>query len=809
RAFFRALPGGRAQIRSQPATTPLPQPASLPQAGDAASLIRRLLADALGYGDPADIPDNLGFFELGLDSLTAVRLRRQLEEALQRPVPATALFSHPTVARLAAFLDLRAASGGGVVSVSPSAATDGPIAVIGIGCRFPGGIEDFESFGEAVFAGLDAIREVPPDRWDWRKVAQAASDGELDATRWGGFLTGIDAFDAAFFSIAPREATYMDPQQRLLLETAWRAAEHGGLDPASLAGSRTGVFVGMTGSDYAEIVRGAGLEHLAAQAIMGLPATTAAGRISHTLGLQGPAIVVDTACSSSLTALHLACRSLASGECDMALAGGVNLILSAQTSIILARAGMLSRGGRCRTFDAGADGFVRAEGCGMVLLKPLQAALADGDPVLAVIRGTAMNHDGRASGLTVPSGSAQEQVLRAAIAQAGVDPAEIGYVELHGTGTALGDPIEASALANVLCGERTSPLLLGSFKTNIGHAESASGIGGLIRAIAALRARTAPPNLHFDALNPLIEDKALQVPVSATSLPDDARYAGVSGFGASGTNVHVVIEAAPSAEKRDIAARPPRIPVAFRRQRFWIDGVEPVVLPAAPADDASREGHLFRLEWEEGPLPGAVIAGRWLILGDGIAVKAIAATWRDLGIDAVTDAAPDATGFDGILALSNAGSSTSAIVDELVRLGAIADAATCPVFVVTRGGLQVGQGDAVSPGGAAVIALGRALALRVPATFGGTIDVAGAIAETDPQFLARALAFALATGETELALRGSRMHLPRLARMDVPAIPAIAPGGAALGTGAFGGIGKQIVRSLFARGVRHFALIGR
>lgn len=809
RSFFRALPGGKTQPRSKLSASPAIKPGSLARIGDAAGVLRRLLADALGYGDPASVPDDLGFFELGLDSLTAVRLRRQLEEALGRPVPATALFSYPTIARLAAYLDPNTGPDETSAKIVPPADADGPIAIIGIGCRFPGGIEDFESFGKAVFSGIDAIDEVPRDRWDWREIAKAGLDGELGATRWGGFLAGIDEFDAAFFSIPPREATYIDPQQRLLLETAWRAAEHGGLDPSSLAGSRTGVFVGMTGSDYAEIVRGAGLDHLAAQAIMGLPANTAAGRIAHTLGLQGPAIVVDTACSSSLTALHLACRSLAAGECDMALAGGVNLILSPQTSIILARAGMLSPNGRCRTFDAGADGFVRAEGCGMVLLKPLEAALADGDPVLAVIRGTAMNHDGRASGLTVPSGSAQEQVLRAAITQAGIDPAEIGYVELHGTGTALGDPIEASALSSVLCTGRTSPLLLGSFKTNIGHAESASGVGGLIRAIAALRARMVPPNLHFDAINPLIEDQAgaLRVPTAATSLPDTARFAGVSGFGASGTNVHVLIEAGSPVEERSVIPRAPRVPAEFKRKRYWIEGAKPFALPSAlPAhEDAQHEGLLYRLEWEEQPLPSAPVSGRWAIIGDDIAAGLIAAGLREHGIEAGINAAPDDIALNGIIALSDAGSTTSSISNELARLEALVSVASSPVFVIMRGAVRVEAGDAVSPGGAAVIALGRSLALRFPTAWGGAIDVAGDFTEIDP----RLLASALAVDETELALRGSRIFSPRLARMDLPAVPMIATGATALVTGAFGGIGSQIVRSLFARGVRHFALIGR
>jgi len=537
-------------LPSAPTPDPTPVSAASQPIGSTLETVHRIVAEALGY-PPESLPADHGFFDLGLDSLMAVRLRARLEEALGRPVPTATLFAHPTVNALAAWLAPEAVSSTPILPTAVPLTADQAIAVIGIGCRFPGGVVDTEGFARLLFDGVDAVTEVPRERWNWREWAGDRPDAPgAIASRWGGFLDGVDRFDAGFFGIPPKDAAFMDPQQRLLLETAWEAVEHAGIDPTSLTGARTGVFVGITGSDYAALSRRGRPEDLEAQAITGQPTNTAAGRISFTLGLTGPALAVDTACSSSLVALHLACRSLRTGECETALAGGVNLVLAPETSVILSRAGMLSPTGRCRTFDAGADGFVRAEGCGVVMLKPLDRALADGDPVLAVVRGSAVNHDGRASGFTVPNGSAQAAVIRAALADAGVSPAQVSYVEAHGTGTALGDPVEAQALAEALGAGRTVPLHVGSVKSNIGHAESAAGIAGFIKAVLALRAGRIPPNLHFGRLNEHIAGDAagLLVPTVPVDWPDTAaRIAGVSAFGASGTNAHVVLEAGPAA----------------------------------------------------------------------------------------------------------------------------------------------------------------------------------------------------------------------------------------------------------------------
>jgi acyl transferase domain-containing protein/NADPH:quinone reductase-like Zn-dependent oxidoreductase/SAM-dependent methyltransferase/acyl carrier protein len=439
------------------------------------------------------------------------------------------------------------------LAVAEGAARE-PVAIIGIGCRVPGA-DDPHAFWEGMLEGRDAIGPIPRDRWDVEALYDADPDvpGRI-ATRAGGFLGAVDGFDAEFFGIAPREAQGMDPQQRLLLEVAWEALEHAGQPPDRLEGSRTGVFVGMCSSDYAYLQLktddGALLD---AHFSSGIAHSIASGRLSYLLGLQGPSLTIDTACSSSLVAVHLACQSLRNNDCRMALAGGVNLILAPDVYIALSHSRMLAPDGRCKTFDAAADGFARGEGCGVVVLKLLRDAVADGDRVLAVIRGSAVNQDGPSSGLTAPNGPAQEAVIREALEHADVKPSQVGYIEAHGTGTQLGDPLEVRALGAVFGPQRdsTKPLLLGSVKTNIGHLEAAAGVTGLVKVVLALRNRVIPPHLHFREPSPHIPWKDLPLRVPTSALPwepiDGRRIAGVSSFGFSGTNAHVVIEEAPPA----------------------------------------------------------------------------------------------------------------------------------------------------------------------------------------------------------------------------------------------------------------------
>jgi len=430
-----------------------------------------------------------------------------------------------------------------------------PIAVVGIGCRLPGGIDSPESFWRLLVNGIDATRDVPQDRWDVERFFDPDPDapGKTYARR-GGYLDGVDQFDAPFFKISPREASVMDPQQRLLLEVAWEALEHAGIPPRSLENSRTGAFIALSTNDYWTLqLQNTDRSKIGPHHGSGIAASVASGRLAYVLGLQGPAITLDTACSGSLVAVHLACHSLRSGESKVALAGGVNLILSPENSIIFAKSRMLAADGRCKTFDAAADGFGEGEGCGIVVLKRLSDAVAEGDSILAVIRGSAINQDGPSSGLTAPNGPSQEAVIREALSNAGLPPEAVGYVEAHGTGTSLGDPIEVQALGAVL-GQRTDPLWIGSVKTNLGHLEAAAGIAGLIKVILTLQHGVIPPHLHLRTPNPLIpwDDLAVRVPTTAVEWPhgNGPRVAGVSSFGFSGTNAHVIIGEPPSPPAR-------------------------------------------------------------------------------------------------------------------------------------------------------------------------------------------------------------------------------------------------------------------
>lgn len=443
-----------------------------------------------------------------------------------------------------------------------------PVAITGIGLRFPGANSP-EAFWQMLTNGIDAIEEVPPERWDLDTYysAEAQTPGKMNC-KWGGFLREIDQFDPHFFGISPREASSMDPQQRLLLETTWEALERAGQSPEQLFGSRTGVFLGISNSDYYRMLLN-DVQNIDAYVSTGNALSVAGGRLSYTLGLRGPNVAIDTACSSSLVALHLACKSLRDGESDLALAGGVNLILLPELTINFSQANMMAPDGRCKTFDAAADGYVRGEGCGMVVLKRLSDALSAGDPILAVIRGTAINHDGRSGGLTAPNGPAQVAVIQSALANAGVSPHDIRYVETHGTGTSLGDPIEVGAVLDAFCQNRPAdrPLVLGAVKTNVGHLEAAAGIAGVIKAVLSLQHQQIPPNLHFSTLNPHIElgDAPLVIPVENMPWPamdEIRRVAGVSSFGLSGTNAHIVLEEAPErTDTIDVATDAPSRPL--------------------------------------------------------------------------------------------------------------------------------------------------------------------------------------------------------------------------------------------------------
>ncbi|ABA24342.1 Beta-ketoacyl synthase [Trichormus variabilis ATCC 29413] len=426
-----------------------------------------------------------------------------------------------------------------------------PIAIVGMGCRFPGDANNPEKFWELLHQGKNGITTVPPQRWD----IDAYYDDDPDVpnkmyARHGGFINNVDQFDPQFFGITPREAIALDPQQRLLLEVSWEALENAGIAPQKLTGTQTGVFVGIGIDDYAKRQ----IKHhipIDAYTGSGNAFCFAAGRLSYLLGLQGPSLAIDTACSTSLVTIHLACQSLRNGECNLALAGGVSLMLSPEVTLYLSKTRALSPDGRCKTFDRDANGYVRGEGCGMVVLKRLSSAVADGDHILAVIRGSAVNQDGASSGLTVPNGTAQQAVIRQALANAKVTPEQISYLEAHGTGTALGDPIEVRAIDNVFGKGRSPnhPLILGSVKTNIGHLEIAAGMASLLKVILSLQHQEIPPHLHFQELNPDLAASAKSLKIPTSVIPwqptEQPRMAGISSFGLSGTNAHIIIEEPP------------------------------------------------------------------------------------------------------------------------------------------------------------------------------------------------------------------------------------------------------------------------